>query len=162
MSGTATLLAESAERLFAAHCDKALRQAAEAGVWPKPLWDAVEEAGFCAALLPEDAGGFGVTVAEALSLVRIAAEHAAPVPLAETMLPRGCWPGRAAGAAGCAQPGAGAPHGCSGAAPGGEGWRLTGRAARIPWGRNCAALVVLAEGPDGPAGRLRHPGRLHR
>lgn len=151
MSGTGAMLADSAERLFAAHCSKGVRHAAENGAWPKALWDAVEEAGFCAALLPEDAGGFGATVAEAVSLVRIAAGHAAPIPLAESMLAG--WL--------LAQAGLAVPSGALSLAPvrrgdalalrrEGDGWRLTGRVGRIPWGRHCAALAVVAVGPRGP------------
>ncbi len=47
---------------------------------------AVEEAGLNRALVPEQAGGFGVPVADALSLLKVAGAHAVPLPLAETML----------------------------------------------------------------------------
>ena len=71
-------LADSAGRLFGAHVDKSVIAAAEDGAFPRALWDAMTEAGFTAALLPEEAGGFGATVAEAMSLLRAAAAHAAP------------------------------------------------------------------------------------
>ena len=143
-------LADSAERLFTTHATKDVLQAAEAGRFPQRLWDAVAEAGFTAALLPEEAGGFGATVAEAMRLVQAAAFHAAPVPLAETMLAG--WL--------LARAGLPVPPGVLTLAPvrrgalalrrEGGGWRLTGTATRVPWGRDAAALAVLAEGPDGP------------
>ncbi len=144
-------LADSAERLFTTHVTKDVLQAAEAGTFPQSLWDAVAEAGFTAALLPEDAGGFGATVAEAMRLVQAAAFHAAPAPLAETMLAG--WL--------LARAGLPAPPGVLTLAPvrrgealtlqwEGGGWRLAGTATRVPWGRDAAALAVLAEGPDGP------------
>lgn len=76
------LIAESARRLFAQH--GGLRVAGPG--WPAALWQAIEEAGFALALLPEEDGGFGLTPEEAVEPLRIAASVAAPVPLAETML----------------------------------------------------------------------------
>ncbi len=152
-------LADSAERLFAANTGKAVIRAAEDGTFPQVLWDAVTEAGFAAALLPEHAGGFGATVAEAMSLLRISAAHAAPIPLAETMLAG--WL--------LAQAGLLAPEGVLTLAPvrkndrlrlhrAADGWRLAGTAGRIPWARDAAAVAVLAEGADGPALALLHAG----
>ena len=154
------LLAESAERLFGEHCtDAVLAQsdgaASDGGSFPLGLWEAVSAAGFTAALLPEAAGGFGASVAEGLGLLRVSARHAAPIPLAETML--GGWLLAGAGLA--------VPEGVLSVAPvrkgdrlgavrertgrGGAGWRVTGRAERVPWGRDAAFVVVLAKGPEG-------------
>jgi acyl-CoA dehydrogenase len=144
-------LGDSAERLFAAHSGKDMRRAAEAGGFPQALWNAIDAAGFPAALLPEEAGGFGLTPAEALRLLRVAAAHALPIPLAETMLAQ--WL--------CAKAGLAIPSGVLTVAPvrGGDrlalsrtdgGWRLAGTAKRVPFARNAAAIVVLADGPDGP------------
>lgn len=144
-------LADSAHRLFDQQVDKAVLKAAENGSFPQQLWDAVVDAGFTLALLPEGAGGFGASVAEALHLLQIAAEHTAPIPLAETML-AGWLLARAA---------LPIPDGVLTLAPvrsadsltlsrRGEGWHLAGTATRIPWGRDAAHLAVLAAGPDGP------------
>jgi len=151
-------LVESAERLFTAHAGKGVNRAAEDGAFPQALWEAVTAAGFTSALLPEHAGGFGATVAEAMALLRIAAAHAAPVPLAETMLAG--WL--------LAQAGLPVPEGAMTVAPVrvadvltlrrmAGGWRLAGTASRIPWARDAAAVVALAEGPDGPAVALLRP-----
>lgn len=144
--------ADSAERLFAAQAGQDVLRAFDAGTFPAALWQAVEEAGFTAALLPEESGGFGATAPEAFGLVRVAAAHAAPIPLAETML------------AGWLLAGAGlpVPPGILSLAPvrrtddlllsrAGDGWRLTGTAKRVPWAREAATLAVLAAGPDGAA-----------
>jgi acyl-CoA dehydrogenase len=154
-------LADSAERLFAMHTGKAVIRSAEEGAFPHALWAAVTETGFTAALLPEHAGGFGATVAEAMALLRISAHHAAPIPLAETMLAG--WL--------LAQAGLPIPEGALTVAPVRtkdalllsrvrDGWRLTGTAARIPWARDAAAIVVLAERPDGPAVATLTAGNL--
>ena len=138
-------LADSAERLFAEHCGPEVLKSANGGAFPQRLWDAVTEAGFTAALLPEEAGGFGATVAEAMRILQVAAAHAAPIPLAETML--GGWV--------LAQAGLTVPGGVLSIAPvrlgdaltlqaGEGGWRLSGTATRVPWARDAAAIVVLA------------------
>lgn len=145
-------LVDSAARLFASNTGKDVRRAADGGAFPQALWDAVVDAGFTAALLPEEAGGFGATVAEAMALLQVSAAHAAPVPLGETML--AAWL--------LAKAGLPVPDGVLTLAPvrvkdvlhvrrDGEGWRLTGTATRIPWARDAVAVAVLAEGPDGPA-----------
>src|SRR5271169_4799297 len=79
-------LEDSAERLFAEKVTKEVWRSAEKSEFPQALWAAVTEAGFTAALLPEEAGGFGASVAEAMAILRVAAGRAAPIPLAETML----------------------------------------------------------------------------
>lgn len=136
-------LTDSAERLFGSLVTKGVIRAAEAGTFPLALWDAVTDAGFTAALLPEGSGGFGATVPEAMRLLQVSAAHAAPIPLAETML------------AGWLLAGAGLP------VPGGvltvapvrladaftlQDGRLTGTATRIPWARDAAAVAVLVDG----------------
>ena len=76
-----------AEALRAIVTDEA-RAALAGGAIPDNLWSALEEIGLPNALSPEDAGGFGVPVAEALSLLKVAGEYALPLPLADTMLAR--------------------------------------------------------------------------
>lgn len=76
---TSDLIADSAERLFG-------KYPTAGSSWSAPLWNAVEEAGFALTLLSEADGGFGLDPAEAMEPLRISASHAAPVPLAETML----------------------------------------------------------------------------
>ena len=143
-------LADSAERLFGGHIDKALLHAAGEGRFPQALWDEVTEAGFTAALLPEEAGGFGATVTEAMRILQISASFNAPLPLAETMLAG--WL--------LAKAGLPLPDGILTLAPvrkadsltlarEGDGWRLSGTAQRVPWGRDAATAVVLVDGSDG-------------
>jgi acyl-CoA dehydrogenase len=143
MDNTTDLLRETATRLFQEHCEAPALRAAEKA-FPQAAWNAIEEAGLHRALVPENAGGYGVPVADALSLLRVAGEHALPLPLAETLL--ASW--LLAGA------GLPIPDGPLTIAPvvSGEtlaltrnaaGWRVAGTATRIPWGRNAAAAAVL-------------------
>jgi acyl-CoA dehydrogenase len=101
------------------------------------------------ALLPEDAGGFGIGIVDALTLLRVAAAHAAPVPLAETMLAG--WL--------LARAGIVVPDGVLSLGPvraaeqavltqDGDGWRISGTLTRVPWARHASALAVLARQGD--------------
>lgn len=153
MDSTGEMLRETASKLFSEHCGTKELREAEQGIWPAALWHAIEEAGLHRALVPEEAGGFGVAIPDALSLVRVAGEHALPVPLAETML--ASW--LAAGA------GLEVPDGPLTVAPvangealslarAGAGWRVEGTAGRIPWGRTKdIGVALLAE----------HAGQAH-
>lgn len=136
-------LTDSAERLFVTYATKAVGRAAESGIWPAALWNAVVDAGFTAALLPEDAGGFGVSAVEAMGLLRAAAAHAAAIPLAETMLAG--WLLAKAGLPVPAGPLTVAPVRRDNALVLRDG-RLTGMARRVPWGRDAAAAAVLVDG----------------
>lgn len=132
-----TLVTDSAMRLFGDLATAKLLAAAEEGAWPAPLWEAVEEAGYPDVLADGIAG-----MEDAAAILRAAGHHAAPIPLAETMLARFL-----CGAAGIA-----APSGPLTVAPVEPddrillvGETLAGRAGFVPWGRDAAAIVLLAE-----------------
>ena len=142
---TESLIEATANRLFADHVSTKLRAAAEQGEFAAAAWREVEEAGLPRALVPEEAGGFGMPPAEALAILRMAGRHAVPLPLAETM------------AASWLLAGAGLdlPDGPLTLAPvtkgealtlvrHGAGWHLSGTATRIPWGRDAKSVAVLA------------------
>jgi acyl-CoA dehydrogenase len=142
---TGDLLRETARRVFRDHCDTAALRTADQGVWPAALWAAVENAGLHRALVPEHAGGFGVSVTDALSLLRVAGEFALPVPLAETMLAG--WL--------LAKAGLPVPEGPLTVSPvrgdeavsllgEGDTWQVSGSLTRVPWARNAAAMALLA------------------
>jgi acyl-CoA dehydrogenase len=142
VSGDA-ILSDTADRLFADHVTPQVLAAAERGEWPAAAWQAIEDTGLHRALLPESAGGFGLPVADALGLLRIAGAHALPLPLAETMV--STW---LLGGAGLEIPDG--PLTVS-ADPSlalrreRGGWHLSGRAASAAWARNATALAVVAE-----------------
>ena len=85
-ASTRELLRDTATRLFQDLCEPAALRAAEGGNWPAALWRAVEDAGLPKALVPEAAGGSGVSFADAMVIVRAAGWFALPLPLPETML----------------------------------------------------------------------------
>ena len=86
MSETRDLVREAAERLFEKHCNAETMRRADGGEFPQALWRALADAGYAAALVPESAGGAGLEMSDALSLLISAGRHAVPAPLAETML----------------------------------------------------------------------------
>jgi acyl-CoA dehydrogenase len=146
MSESRDLILETAERLFGDHCVPEAMREADAGEIPGALWRALEEAGFTRALVPAEAGGAGLELGDALSLLIPAGRHALPAPLAETLL--ASWLLTAAGVR--------VPDGMLTVAPwraaarvsarrDGSSWRLDGTATRVPWARHCEMIAVLAE-----------------
>ncbi|MDX6343995.1 MAG: acyl-CoA dehydrogenase [Trebonia sp.] len=81
---TDSLLMDTVGEIFAAACtDDALRAAERDGFAPQ-AWSAVAEAGLPWISVPEEAGGEGGDLADALAVVRLAGYHGLPLPLAET------------------------------------------------------------------------------
>ena len=153
------MIADTGNRLFSAHAEAAFAAHPPyvddgAAKWMPALWQDIEEAGFPLALLSEDQGGFGIDAGEALCLVRLAAAHAAPVPLAETMLAN--WL--------LAHAGLDLANGPATIASGLRiattegGYRLTGQVARVPYGRYAETLVALAGGDGGAVFLVRLSG----
>ena len=79
---TTQLVLDTAQRMFADHCDKALRDRAEQGHYPARLWDVISENGL--PQLATEAGGG--SLADAFRLLRVAGRHALPLPLAEALI----------------------------------------------------------------------------
>ena len=131
-----TILYDSAMRLFATEVTPAVLDEAGDGLWPGALWQAVTDAGYLDALV-----GGPPTMVEAATILRAAGHHAAPIPLAETMLAR--WL--------CAAVQLAAPGGVLTIAPVEPGDRLivgggavSGTARHIPWGLEAAAIAIVA------------------
>jgi acyl-CoA dehydrogenase len=122
------LLLDGARRLLADTCTHQVIQAAEADGWSPSVWDAVARAGY--GTLSE------LEPAEALAVLTVAGEHAAPIPLAESVI--------AGWLAGEALPGP------VSVAPAGElrlqDGRLSGIALRVPWGHAVERVVAVAGG----------------
>jgi acyl-CoA dehydrogenase len=140
-----TILSETIERLLADHSTKEVVQAAEEGTWPEALWTALEENGLTRLLVSEDKGGADGSWGDALLLLRAQGRHAAPVPLAETLL------------AGWLLSNAGldVPEGpltlLSGVTLSGNTgeWTLSGTAEHVPWGRNASFGIAMVDNAEG-------------
>jgi acyl-CoA dehydrogenase len=130
-------LLKTVDRIAEAECPKAVRESAEAGEWPAKLWRALEETGLTRAALPESAGGAGLAFEDAMLVLRRAAYHALPVPLAETMVA-----GRLLAAAGMDVP------------EGSLSITDASNPKRVPWGHQCAHLVVAGADEVGIAAKV--------
>jgi acyl-CoA dehydrogenase len=140
-----TMLADSAQRLFSDHVDQKMLEAAKRDGWSAALWDELEKAELPRVGVPEGSDGAGGTLSDAVAVLRIAARHAAPVPLAETMLAG--WLLASAGLK--------APRGPLTIAPAldeeisavkdGATWRISGTLKRVPYARAAKQLMLLAE-----------------
>jgi acyl-CoA dehydrogenase len=119
--------------------------------WDAGLWRALAEAGLTGVGLPEEAGGSGGELADAVAIVATLARAAGAVPVAEQLLVAG----PAVVAAGFELPMLeevltfAAADGVT-AVRAGDGWALTGTASDVPWAQVASHLAVLASGPDGP------------
>lgn len=77
------LITETADRLFGELCTHEAVQAAEEAGGAPDIWDAFCETGFDLIAVPEEAGGSGGTLAEAIEVLRLVGYHSAPIPVAE-------------------------------------------------------------------------------
>jgi acyl-CoA dehydrogenase len=147
MNELQTILADTVTRLFTDRVTQEVRESAEKGEWPAALWQAIEESGLTLPQIPEAQGGGGGTWQDAYVVVSAAGRFAVPLPLAETMV--GAWL--------LSEAGLDVPTGPLTIAPvpaaeqvsldhGSAGWRLTGTATRVPWGRAAQHVVVAADG----------------
>lgn len=79
-----SLIAQTAERIFADHVDKALLDRAEApaGVFPDALWRTVQDSGLHLVGRPDSGSELG----DLFGLLKVAGRHALPMPLAEVLM----------------------------------------------------------------------------
>ncbi|MBV8133621.1 MAG: acyl-CoA/acyl-ACP dehydrogenase [Alphaproteobacteria bacterium] len=140
--GTENIIVDTATRIFQDLCEPATINDAEKGVWPKALWDALEESGLPVAWVPDHLGGAGATMADGFAVLRVAGRFAVPAPLAETLIAG--WLLTLAGVTVPSGPLTIAPvHADGHITLRGDG-QLGGRARRVPFARNAGHIAVLA------------------
>src|ERR1700736_4786425 len=142
------IIVDTATRIFRDLCEPATVNDAEKGVWPKALWDALEESGLPLAWVPDDLGGAGAEMADGFAVLRVAGRFAAPVPLAETLMA-----GWLLAGAGIRVPGGPltiAPVHADGHIALSADGVLGGRARRVPFARNAGHIAVLAHRGSAP------------
>jgi len=141
---TDSLLTDTVAEIFSAVCtDDALRAAERDGFAPE-AWSAVAEAGLPWISVPEEAGGEGGDLADALAVLRLAGYHALPLPLAETGVLAG-WLLAASGLRAARVPTTVA----SGPDLAWSAGTVRGTAGHVAWGRAAEHVVVLAPAGDG-------------
>ena len=146
-----SLVAETCERVFRDCAEpQGLALDPEGGEWREALWSALEETGLTTAWVPEEAGGAGASVREGFEVLHAAGRFAAAAPLADTLV---------AGIV-LARAGLEVPAGKLAVAPvrGGErvelrgDGTLSGRADRVPFGREAEHVAVLVRSAGGSRG----------
>lgn len=142
MSETDNVILDTATRIFADLSTQEVINAAEKGVWPTALWQAIEESGLHLTWVPEASGGAGADLLDGFAVLKAAGAAALPVPLAETLL-AGWLLGRA---------GLEVPEGPLTVARGrhrlADG-RVSGAAVAVPHARHAVQILVLAEAENG-------------
>lgn len=82
------MLVDALDALLADCCTPDVVRQAEQNHDVAALWQQIRESGFTDALLTEEQGGAGLTLAQAYPLLELCGKYALPLPLAETMLAR--------------------------------------------------------------------------
>lgn len=82
------LFSDSIERLFSQVATPMAIRAIEQGASTEAMWDEFEQSGYLDALVPEEQGGAGLTLAEAFPMFLSAGRNAVPLPFVQTMLAR--------------------------------------------------------------------------
>ncbi len=149
MNETLTAIAATLRGLLEQDCTDKVVKSAEAGAWSEPLWAALENAGVPLATAPESADGLGLGLAEAAFIARVAASHAAPAPVAETLLANWLW-GQAQGGplARVASVHIDDNHVHQTVKTNG-GRSLSGVLSGIPWARHAGAVLVVLDDDEG-------------
>jgi acyl-CoA dehydrogenase len=156
---TGSELHDVATKLFDEYCRWEVVDDAEASGWADELWSALVHTGFGDVPVPEELGGAGGGVADAVQLLHVAGAHAAPVPLAEAGLIGG-WLLACAGLA--------LPAGIRTVLPASatrqlrlDGDRLFGTVPGVAWGHRAEHVVGFVDGAvvvaPGPAAEGTSP-----
>ena len=141
------LIVDTAARMLTELCGPEVVTAAEDGIRPHALWEALEESALTRAWIPEAFGGPGTSLADGFAIVRLAGTHAVPAPLAETLLA-----GWLASDAGLEAPaGSLTVASADAAAPLRlEGDVLVGSARHVPFASACEHIVAVYTAGDSP------------
>ena len=136
-----SIIVDTATRIFRDLCDPNTVNEAENGVWPKALWDVLEESGLPLTWVPEELGGAGAALADGFAVLRLAGHFAAPVPLAETLIAG--WLLSRAGITVPPGPLTIAPVHVDGHITVTSDGGLAGHARKVPFARNASHIAVL-------------------
>ena len=120
---TQQLIIDTAEKIFADHCDKALWDATEQGAFPTELWQQIVDNGFHQL----GAANSGTETRDLFAFLKVCGRFAVPLPMAEILLANQ-WLGTHAPAEGFASIGAQAADGL----------------VQVAWGRKATTVLGIA------------------
>jgi alkylation response protein AidB-like acyl-CoA dehydrogenase len=86
MNEVRKLIVQTAADLFRNKCTPEVIRKAESGIWPEELWKGVVATGLTLASIPEEYGGVGGTIGDALAVLRVTGQFSVPLPIAESFL----------------------------------------------------------------------------
>ena len=88
---TRQLIIDTAEKIFADHCQKGLLDAAEQGIFPQDLWGKIVENGFHQL----GSADSGTDAADLYAFLKVCGRYSVPLPMAEVLLSNQvAWPQR--------------------------------------------------------------------
>jgi acyl-CoA dehydrogenase len=137
------VLIDTAERVFSDVCTFQAIQDAETEGWAPDIWDAIARIGLPWISIPEERGGVGGTLEEAVAILRIAGRFAAPLPLAESGI-LGGWLLSEAGLDLEEAPLSVVPGRPTDTLSLSAGL-VSGTASRVPWARHTTRVVALVD-----------------
>ena len=140
---TEALLTDAVDRLLRGKSTPQTLKRAETAGWALELWSAAAEMGLPWISVPEALGGSGGEIGDALEILKLAGQYAAPIPLAETGMLAG-WLSSAAGLPVCSGPATVVP-GCPNDTLSMSHGRLNGSAHRVAWARVAERIVAIIE-----------------
>ena len=79
---TSQLIVDTAEKIFADHCDKALLDATEQGAFPADLWQQIVDNGFHQL----GSANSGTETRDLFAFLKVCGRFAVPLPMAEILL----------------------------------------------------------------------------
>jgi len=160
MSTNHSMIEDMTQRLLAEQLNRDGREAFDDGRFEDGWWATLEASGLADLLVPEDAGGAGGGVLEMVPVMKILGRHAAPGPMAETMLARAALAGArignvpgplalSAGHAGLLPEPSGSPRDASWSLErrGGQ-TLLRGGADAVKGARHASRIVVVVPGSE--------------
>jgi acyl-CoA dehydrogenase len=150
MSEIREMLIDTTNKMMKDLCTKDLINEVEQGTPAVKLWETLKESGMTTVGVSEDVGGSGGTIGDALHMLVVAGEFAAPVPLTETLmanwflaynhLPISSGPLTIASI----NNDDGFPF-----KKDEEGWVISGNARSVPWAEGAEKLAVLGNSGEG-------------
>ena len=148
MNEVRQLIVETTDRIMTDLCSKDLVDQSEVGEWPRQLWQTLEETGLTLAGIREDVGGSGGDLGDGMAVVRLAARHTAPLPLAETLMAALLLEAANASIPSGPLTIAGAQSEFSLSSTD-NGYLLSGVASGVAWAGECMSILLLAgDGKD--------------
>jgi len=115
------------------------------GQWAAPAWDALQDLGVTTISVPEESGGSGGSMVDAVAVLQVLGEHSIDLPVADTALLGGWLLARCNATVPRGPLAAAVPAEPLGIAISGAGVAVHGSVRRVPWARHAERVIVLSD-----------------